>query len=116
MNNPHMGADVLKYLDSIIPDTPEMQLIAELEAMRIQLTQVLIDARLSSNITQEQIAAAVNKDVDWVKYVEDCNHSMCMDDFVTYMRALNSDFEITVNLLNGSSIKLDSNQIRQFAL
>lgn len=107
--NPHFGADVLKFLDSIIPDTPEMQLVGELEAMRIQLTQVLIDARLSSNMTQEQIAAAVNKDVEWVKYVEDCNHPMCVDNFVTYMRALGASFEITVNLLNGSSVKLDSN-------
>lgn len=82
--------------------------------MRIQLTQVLIDARSSSNMTQEQIAAAVNKDAEWVKYVEDCNHPMCVDDFVTYMRALNgTSFEITVNLPNGSSIKLDSNQVKQ---
>lgn len=28
--NPHFGADVLKYLDSVIPDTDVMQLIAEL--------------------------------------------------------------------------------------
>jgi hypothetical protein len=111
MNNPHLGADVLKFLDSIIPDTTEMQIIGEQELMRIQLTQVLIDARSSSNMTQEQIAAAVNKDVQWVKYVEDCNHPMCVDDFVTYVRALGASFEITVNLPNGSSVKLDSNHI-----
>lgn len=109
MNNPHFGADVLKFLDSIIPDTPEMRVLGEQEAMRIQLTQVLIDARSSSKMTQEQIAAAIGKDVDWVKYVEDCNHPMCVDDFVTYMRALGASFKITVNLPNGSSIKLDSN-------
>ncbi len=108
-----MGADVLKYLNSIIPDTPEMQLVGEQEAMRIQLTQVLIDARLSSNMTQEQIAAAVNKNVEWVEYVENCNYPMCVDDFVTYMRALGANFEIAVNLPNGSSIKLDSNQIKR---
>lgn len=115
MNNPHMGADVLKYLNSIIPDTPEMQLVGEQEAMRIQLTQVLIDARSSSNMTQEQIAAAVNKNVEWVEYVENCNHPMCVDDFVTYMRALGANFEITVSLPNGSSVKLDSNQIKRLA-
>lgn len=60
-------------------------------------------------MTQEQIAAAVNKDADWVKYVEDCNHPICVDDFVTYMRVLGACFEITVNLPNGSSVKLDSN-------
>lgn len=108
MNNPHLGANVLKFLDSIIPDTPEMQLLGEQEAMRIQLTQILIDARSSSKMTQEQIAAAVNKDTDWVRYVEDCNHPMCVDDFVTYMRALGASFEITVSLPNASSVKLDS--------
>lgn len=111
--NPHFGADVLKYLDSVIPDTDVMQLIAEQEAMRIMLTQVLIDARKASNMTQEQIAAAIGKDVDWVKYTENCNHPMCVDDFVTYMRALGASFEIAVNLPNGSSIKLDSNQIKR---
>ncbi len=64
-------------------------------------------------MTQEQVvAAAVNKDVQWVKYVEDCNHPMCVDDFVTYVCALGASFEITVNLPNGSSVKLDSNQIK----
>ncbi|BAZ18779.1 XRE family transcriptional regulator (plasmid) [Calothrix sp. NIES-4071] len=92
-----------------------MQLIAELEAMRIQLTQLLRDARQASNMTQEQIAAAVNKDIEWVRYVEDCNHPMCVDDFVTYMRALGTSFELTVNLPNGCSIKLDSNQVKQLA-
>lgn len=51
--NPHLGTDVLKYLDSVISDTPEMQLIALTEAMRIQLNQVLIDARSSSQMMQE---------------------------------------------------------------
>ncbi|BAZ19017.1 XRE family transcriptional regulator (plasmid) [Calothrix sp. NIES-4071] len=111
MNNPHFGADVLKFLDSIIPDTPEMRVLGEQEAMRIQLTQVLIDARSSSNMTQEQIATAVNKDIEWVKYVEDCNHPHTWDDFVTYVRALNANFEITVSLPNGETIKLNSSQI-----
>lgn len=111
MNNPHLGADVLQFLNSVIPDTPEMRLIGEQEAMRIQLTQVLRDARKISGMTHEQIAAAVNKDIEWVKYVEDCNHPHTWDDFVTYIRALGvgASFEITVSLPNGSSVKLDSN-------
>jgi ribosome-binding protein aMBF1 (putative translation factor) len=111
MNNPHLGADVLKYLDSIIPDTPEMQIVGEQEKMRIMLTQVLRDARFSSGMTHEQIAAAISKDVEWVKRVEDCNYPMNIDDFVVYMRALNASFEITVSLPNGL-IKLDSSEIK----
>ncbi|BAZ08246.1 XRE family transcriptional regulator [Calothrix sp. NIES-4071] len=112
MNNPHIGADVLKFLDSIIPDTPEMQILGEQEKMRIMLTQVLRDARSRSGMTHEQIATVINKDVEWVKRVEDCNHTMSVDDFVAYMRALNANFEITVSLPNGSSIKLDSSEIK----
>ncbi|BAZ08200.1 XRE family transcriptional regulator [Calothrix sp. NIES-4071] len=115
MNNPHKSADVLKYLDSIVPNTPELQLVGEQEAMRIMFTQVLIDARLSSGMTHEQIATAINKDVEWVKRVEDCNYSHTWDDFVTYMRALNANFEITVNLPNGSNVKLSSDEIRRLA-
>lgn len=113
MNNPHLGTDVLKFLDSIIPDTPEMKVLGEQEAMRIQLTQLLIDARLSIGLTQEQIAAAVNKNIEWVKHMEDCNHPMKVDDFVAYISALNANFEITVSLPNGSSINLNSSQIQR---
>lgn len=115
MNNPHIGADTLKFLDEIIPDTPSMQVVGEQEAMRIQLTQVLRDARKISGMTHEEIAAAIDKDVEWVRHVEDCNHPHTWDDFVAYMRALNSDFEITVSLPNGSLIKLDSGQIKRMA-
>lgn len=113
MNNPHKGTDVLKFLDSIIPNTPEMQILGEQEMMRIMLTQMLRDARKASGMTHEQIAAAINKDVEWVLRVEDCNYPMNVDDFVAYMRALNANFEVTVSLPNGSSIKLDSNEIKQ---
>lgn len=113
MNNPHLGADVLKFLNSIIPDTPEMQILGEQEAMRIMFTQMLIDARKSIGMTHEQIGAAINKDVEWVKRVEDCNYPMQIDDFVVYMRALNANFQITLNLPNGSAIKLSSDEIKR---
>ncbi|OKH32238.1 hypothetical protein NIES2101_40880 [Calothrix sp. HK-06] len=74
---------------------------------------MLIDARLSSGMTHEQIAAAINKDVEWVFRVEDCNYSHTWDDFVTYMHALNANFEITVSLPNGSNVKLNNNEIKR---
>lgn len=113
MNNPHLGADVLQYLDSIIPNTPEMKILGEQETIRIMLTQVLIDARKASGMTHEQIAVLIGKDVQWVKDVEDCNHPMKVDDFVAYTHALNANFEITVSLPNGSSIKLNSSEIKR---
>lgn len=113
MNNPHLGADVLKYLDSIVPNTPELQLVGKQEAMRIMFTQMLIDARLSCGMTHEQIAAVINKDIEWVKHMEDCNYSHTWDDFVTYMHALNANFEITVSLPNGSNVKLSSDEIKR---
>ena len=115
MNNPHLGADALKFLDEIIPDTPSMQVVGEQEAMRIQLTQVLRDARKISGMTHEEIAAAIDKDVEWVRHVEDCNHPHTWDDFVTYVRALNANFEIMVSLPNGETIKLNSSQINSNA-
>lgn len=113
MNNPHLGADVLKYLDSIVPNTPELQLVGEQEAMRVMFTQMLIDTRLSSGMTHEQIAFSINKDVEWVKHVEDCNYSHTWDDFVTYMHALGAEFEIKLNLPNGSNVKLSSDELKR---
>lgn len=113
MNNPHLGADVLKYLDSIVPNTDVLQLVGEQEAMRIMFTQMLIDARSSCGMTHEQIAVAINKDVEWVKRVEDCNCPPMVEDFVTYMHALKANFEITVSLPNGSAIKLSSDEIKR---
>ena len=115
MDNPHKGSDVLKYLESIIPDTPEVQLLGEQELRRIELTQVLRDARKISGMTHEEIAEAIDKDVEWVKNVEDCNYPHTWDDFFAYMYALNANFEITVSLPNGEIIKLDSSQINENA-
>lgn len=115
MDNPYKGSDVLKYLESIIPDTPEVQVLGEQEAMRIQLTQVIRDARKKTGMTHEEIALAIGKDVEWVKRVEDCNYPLMVDDFVAYLYALNANFEITVSLPNGEAIKLDSSQVKRLA-
>ncbi len=106
MDNPHIGTDVLKYLDSIIPDTTDVRLLGEQELWRIQVTQVMRDARQLSGMTHEGIAAAIGKDVEWVKRVEDCNYLLTMDDFVGYMYGLRASFDLTVRLPNGEIIKL----------
>lgn len=113
MDNPHIGTDVLKYLDSIIPDTTLLRVLGEQELRHIQLTQLLRDVRKMSGMTHEQIAAAIDKDVEWVKQVEDCNYPLMVDDFVAYLYALNANFKITVSLPNGEAIKLDSRQVKR---
>lgn len=111
MDNLYKGSDVLKYLESIIPDTPEVQLLGEQEAMRIELTQVLRDARKKTGMTHSEIAAAINKDVEWVKRVEDYNYPLVVDDFVAYMYALKANFDLTVKLPNGETVKLDKRDL-----
>ncbi len=113
MDNPHLGSDVLKFLQSIIPDTKEMRVLGEQEAMRIELTQMLKDAREASGMSYEEIASAIDKDVEWVKRAEDSNFSHSWDEFVAYIHALNASFELTLSLPNGQTIKLDSSQIKR---
>ena len=115
MNNPHKSSDALKFLQSIIPDTKEMRVLGEQEAMRIELTQVLRDARKACLMSNEEIAAAIDKDVEWVQRTEDCNYVHTWDEFVAYLHGLNPSFEITVSLSNGQTIKLDSAQIKRLA-
>lgn len=57
--NPHLGGDAIAFLNSIIPDTPENRV--KQEAMRIELTQVLIDARKASGKSHVEIAEILGK-------------------------------------------------------
>lgn len=113
--NPHVGSDAIGFLDSIIPNTPEMQVIGEQEAMRILLTQLLIDARKSSNLSHKEIADRIDKDENWLKKAENCNYAHTWDEFIAYLHALNADFEIEVSLPNSDTLKLSSTQIKEIA-
>ncbi|MDS1346130.1 hypothetical protein [Planktothrix agardhii] len=47
--------DVLYFLEQIIPDTPEMQLIERQELFRLTLTQVMRNLRKKLGLTQQDI-------------------------------------------------------------
>ena len=113
--NPHVGEDAIGFLNSIIPNAPEMQVQGLQEAMRILLTQLLIDARKSSNLSHKEIADKIYKDEKWVKKAENCNYAHTWDEFITYLYALDADFELAVTLRNGHTIELDSKQIKKMS-
>ena len=89
-----------------------MRVLGEQELRRIELTQLFRDARQLSGMTHEEIAAAIGKDVEWIKRLEDCNYSLTIDDFVAYMYGLKASFDLTVRLPNGETIKFDKRDSR----
>lgn len=115
MTNPHLGSDAKAFLDSIIPDTTKLHILGQQEAMRIELTQILRDARKAAGLSHKEIADKVAHNVNWVKKAEDCNDVHTWDEFIAYMYALDANFEITVSLPNGQTIKLDSEKIKKIS-
>lgn len=113
-HNPHRGSDALEFLKSIIPDTPENRRIQQQEAMRIELTQVLRDARKISGKTHAEIASILGKDPKWVKQAEDCNYEHSWDEFIAYLDAIGADFELTVTI-GEQQIKLDTDTLKKIS-
>ncbi len=113
--NPHLGGDAIAFLNSIIPDTPENRVMQQQEAMRIELTQVLIDARKASGKSHAEIAEILGKKPSEVEKAENCNYPHTWDEFAAYLYALEAEFELTVTLPNGQKIALDTSKLKQIA-
>ncbi|MBE9142260.1 helix-turn-helix domain-containing protein [Planktothrix mougeotii] len=95
--------DVLAFLDKIIPDTPEMQLIERQELFRLTLTQVMGNLRKNLGLTQAELAEKMGVTQSWISKLESANNDHAFESVLAYLDALGADFEVTI-LLKGKKV------------
>ncbi len=93
-NNPHLGSDVLAFLDGIIPDTIETRRVEQQELFRLALTQAMREVRKQAGLTQEQLAERLGVGQSWVSKLENVNHDRTFESVIAYLDARLSKAEI----------------------
>ena len=79
--------DVLAWLDSILPDTPEMQAIEEEELTKYQLALALIQAREAAGHSQSSLAQELGVQQSLVSKWEHINHTHTLETLLSLTRA-----------------------------
>jgi len=102
-HNPHIGSNVLEFLETTIPDTPEMQRIEQQELFRFNLTQTMRHLREQAGFTQAEVAAKLGLELDEIVQLESMNHPHPLEAILTYIQALGLDLDLSI-LHNGQPI------------
>ena len=63
-HNPHIGSNVLVFLEEAIPDTPEMQRIEQQERFQFNLTQTMRNLREQADFIQAEFATKLGLELD----------------------------------------------------
>ncbi len=105
-NNPHLGSDVLAFLDAIIPDTLETRRVEQQELFRLALTQAMREVRKQAGLTQEQLAERLGVGQSWVSKLENVNHDRTFESVITYLDALGAKLKLEL-VFGGEVISVD---------
>lgn len=106
-NNPHLGSDVLAFLDAIVPDTPETRHVEQQEFFRLALTQAMREVRKKAGLTQEQVAERLGVGQSWVSKLESVNHDHTFESVIAYLDALGAKLELSF-VLGGEEVSVNS--------
>jgi transcriptional regulator with XRE-family HTH domain len=101
--NHQPNPDVFEFLDDIVPDTPETQLVERQELFRIALTQAMRNLRKKLGITQKEVAQRLGVTQSWVSKLESANNDHTFESVLAYLNALSADFEASI-LLEGKTV------------
>ena len=99
------ASDVLEFLKSVVPDTPETQRIEKQEWARLLLTEEMRSARKQAGLTQEQVAAKLGVTQGWVSRLEHADHDHTLESVIAYLDAVDADlqFEVVPAASHGSA-------------
>jgi transcriptional regulator with XRE-family HTH domain len=101
--NLHIGSDALAFLESIIPDTPEMQRVEKQERFRIALTQAMRELRNQVGVTQKELAQRLGIGQSWVSKLESANNDHTFESILAYLDALGAELKASI-LLDGQEV------------
>lgn len=97
MTNPYLsGIDALDELRALIPDTLETRTAGAQEWLRLKLTEVMIEARKRSGLTQSQVAERMGVQQARISKLENANNDRTIDSVVAYLMAVSAELSVAV--------------------
>lgn len=97
--------DVLAWLHSVIPDTPQMQAIADEENAKYDLAMALTKAREAAGHTQTSLAAELGVTQSLVSKWEKINHNHTLETVLALCRATGANLVMGLEV-NGQLIPI----------
>lgn len=100
--NPHIGDDVVEFLEETLPDTEETRRESKKEALRLALTDAMRRVRKREGLTQTDVADRLDVSQSWVSKLESANYDHQIESIVAYLDALGADLVLSIRTEEGS--------------
>ena len=108
--NPHIGDDVVEFLEETLPETDETRRESKREALRLALTDAMRLVRKREGLTQTDVADRLDVSQSWVSKLESANYDHQIESVVTYLDALGADLVLSIRTGEGT-ISVDAEPI-----
>lgn len=95
-NNPHLGDDVLDFLEDTLPETDERRREGKKEALRLALTDAMRQVRKKEGLTQGEVAERLDVSQSWVSKLESANYDHQVESIAAYLDALSADLGLSI--------------------
>jgi len=94
--NPHIGDDVVEFLEETLPETDETRRESKREALRLALTDAMRLVRKREGLTQTDVANRLDVSQSWVSKLESANYDHQIESIVAYLDALSADLGLSI--------------------
>lgn len=94
--NPHLGDDVVDFLEDTLPDTDETRREGKKEALRLALTDAMRQVRKKEGLTQGEVADRLDVSQSWVSKLESANYDHQVESIVAYLDTLSADLGLSI--------------------
>lgn len=94
--NPHLGDDVVDFLEDTLPDTDETRREGKKEALRLALTDAMRQVRKKEGLTQGEVADRLDVSQSWVSKLESANYDHQVESIIAYLDALSADLGLSI--------------------
>lgn len=95
-DNPHVGDDVVDFLEDTLPDTDETRREEKKEALRLALTDAMRQVRKKEGLTQGEVADRLDVSQSWVSKLESVNYDHQIESIVAYLDTLSADLGLSI--------------------
>jgi transcriptional regulator with XRE-family HTH domain len=94
--DPHVGDDVVDFLEDTLSDTDETRREGKKEALRLALTDAMRQVRKKEGLTQSEVADRLDVSQSWVSKLESANYDHQVESIVAYLDALSADLGLSI--------------------
>lgn len=100
--NPHVGENVVDFLEDTLQETDETRREGKKEALRLALTDAMRRVRKEEGLTQADVAERLDVSQSWVSKLESANYDHQVESIVAYLDALNADLGLSIRTREGT--------------